>query len=115
MTFLNFIFQAINLPKPEVIELSSLNLTSNKSQLILDICKKMNAKKYLSGFGAKDYLELEEFSKENIEVIYEQSKPAQYQPIDKPFIAGLSILDMLFHCPIKDVQKYLLNTHMSIE
>lgn len=45
---------------------SSLKLSSSKEQLILDICKLKNAKKYISAMGAKNYLITENFSKKTI-------------------------------------------------
>ena len=39
-----------------------------KEELILDICKLKNAKKYISTIGAKNYLTRENFPKKNIEL-----------------------------------------------
>ena len=42
----------------------------SKTDLLIDLLKKVNAKKYLSGPSGKNYLEFDKFEKENIEVVF---------------------------------------------
>ena len=49
-----------------LVKSSSLNLSHTKSDLILEICHKLNAKKYISGPFGRDYLDFESFKKSNI-------------------------------------------------
>ena len=44
------------------------------TERLVDICVQYGATKYLSGIGAKDYLDESLFEKENIEVIYQEPK-----------------------------------------
>ena len=91
--------------KTEVISLSSLDISSNKNQLILDICLKTNADVYLSGLGAKDYLKDETFQEQGIQIDYFASSPPQYPTFKPPFIGGLSIIDFLMNCHLDDVKE----------
>lgn len=44
------------------------------TERLVDICKKNNAKVYLSGISGKRYLDLELFERENIEVIFQKEE-----------------------------------------
>ena len=57
---------------------SELGVEGSKTQLLLDICKKTKAKTYLSGPSGKDYLNLELFKKENIDVEFFEPKVENY-------------------------------------
>ena len=71
---------------------------SKKNQLVLELCKSVNADFYLSGNGARKYMELEPFEDESIHVEFQQFSQSVYTQIhsNPVFIPGLSILDMLF-------------------
>ena len=55
----------INTP---IVFASDLNVSGKKSSLLLDICKKTNAKTYMSGPSGVNYLDREIFKKNNINV-----------------------------------------------
>ena len=50
----------------DMIYSSDLPVSGKKSELLYNICKHVGAKTYLSGLGAKDYMDLDVF--EDIEV-----------------------------------------------
>jgi hypothetical protein len=52
---------------------SELNVQGAKSQRLLNICKALKAKKYISGSGGKQYLDVEIFRNENIDVDFFQA------------------------------------------
>lgn len=77
---------------------SSLKLTSSKEELILDICKLKNAKKYISTIGAKNYLNEENFSKKNnIELNFFEYFDNKYNQLHGKFVSNLSVIDLLFN------------------
>ena len=75
---------------------SHLNIQSKKSELILDLCKSQKASLYLSGINGKDYLKLDSFDKEKIEVLFQSYEHPKYAQKEETFIPFLSILDLLF-------------------
>ena len=83
--------------KTEVILLSELGIISRKNQLILDICKHLNATKYISGIRGKDYLDVESFRALNVEIQLQEYLPPIYKQKFEPFIPGLSIIDLLLN------------------
>jgi hypothetical protein len=52
----------------------------------------------LSGQGGSNYQDEQEFERAGIELRYSDFVHPVYQQGQLPFIAGLSILDMLFSC-----------------
>ncbi|MDI6736711.1 MAG: WbqC family protein [bacterium] len=83
--------------KTEVVIGSSLDVTGERSDLLLDICKKLGATTYLSGRFGKDYLEIEKFKKENIKVVFQEFNHPVYNQVVKPFIPEMSIIDLIFN------------------
>jgi hypothetical protein len=91
----------------KIVKLSDLNINSAKSDLVLNVCEKMNANIYLSGYGAKAYLDEASFVKKAINIRYLSSTPPSYQQYSPPHIAQLSMLDMMMNVSQDDIRTYL--------
>ena len=73
---------------------------------MLNICKSVNADIYLSGNGAKKYMDIDSFSKAGITVQYQKFVHPEYpQKYSKDCVKGLSILDVLLNCGIEDTRE----------
>ena len=71
---------------------------ATKCTLILDLLKQVDASEYLSGIGAKHYQKNEDFTKENIVLLYQNYQQTPYSQYKaKTFYPGLSSLDLLFN------------------
>ena len=81
----------------KIINSSSLEVNSEKSDLILDICKKTNAETYLSGPFGRSYLEQKEFKLNNIEVLFHDYNHPVYTQTYEGFSAYMSVIDLLFN------------------
>ena len=79
----------------QVINSSDLDIVSNKSDMILDICLALKAQSYISGPSGLDYLDLDSFKNNNIEILTHQYTPPIYR--SDCFQPGLSTLDLLFN------------------
>lgn len=83
--------------KTKVLFASDLSVIGKKSELMLNITKEAGGDIYLSGVGAKVYMNEELFEKNNIEVIYQDFKHIQYdQKIGKEFQEGCMALEIVF-------------------
>lgn len=70
-----------------------------KTQLIIDICKKCNTNEYLSGTGGgRDYNNEEQLNQHGIQLIYSEFSHPQYPQLWDDFESHLSIIDLLFNC-----------------
>jgi UDP-2-acetamido-3-amino-2,3-dideoxy-glucuronate N-acetyltransferase len=71
----------------------------HKTELIVNICKKLNANTYLSGTGAgKEYIDEEILDQNKIQLLFDQFKHPQYPQLWGTFEPDLSIIDLLFNC-----------------
>lgn len=70
----------------------------NKTERLVELCKKAGATKYLSGPAAKAYLEISLFEEENITVEYMNYEHyPEYPQLFSPFVHDVSILDLIFN------------------
>ena len=83
--------------KTKVVKSSDLNITSKKSDLILDLCQNLNADKYISGVEGKYYLDEMSFKKETIDVEYQNFKHPIYRQKNGKFISHMSVIDLVFN------------------
>lgn len=75
---------------------SELAVATTSTARLVDIVSAVSGKTYLAGAGAKDYQEDEQFFARSMNVWYREFLPPTYPRPQGP-IAGLSILDALFH------------------
>ena len=78
---------------------SEYNLDEDcKTQKLVSICKQANANIYYSGPAAKNYMDIDLFEKENIEVRYfDYSNYKEYNQLHDKFEHGVTILDLLLN------------------
>lgn len=96
---ISYIIRKLNL-NVKLIKASELPVSGSGERLILEICKEVGAKTYISGVSgiAGRGREFEsEFSKEGIAVIYQEFYHPIYRQMYKPFIPCMSIIDLLFN------------------
>jgi len=78
---------------------SALDVRDYKaSDLILRICLRLGATEYLCGPSGKDYLQLDDFEKNNITVIWQDFKHPEYPQFGDGFVPYLSTLDLVMNC-----------------
>lgn len=84
----------------KLVKASELPVSGSGEGLILDICKEVGAKTYISGIsgvGGRGKEFESEFAKEGIEVVYQEFFHPVCQQVYEPFIPGMSIIDLLFN------------------
>ena len=88
MTFLNL--------KTPLVMSSTLNVSGKGSNKVLAECKALGASTQLSGIGGKEYLDLERFKQEGIEVVFQDFRYPIYRQLHGAFAPNLSVVDYLF-------------------
>jgi len=91
-----FIREKLSITTPIVFE-SELDVLTTKTQRIIDICRKLNADTYLSGVGAKDYLDESLFPANKITLYYQNFEHPEYRQCFEPFMPYMSTIDLLFN------------------
>lgn len=74
---------------------SELQVEGKGSDLILNICKKLDTNIYISGISGKDYLKPDDFKKENINIEFQIFNHPIYKQLYEPFIPCMSAIDLL--------------------
>lgn len=83
---------------PKFTQSSKMEATGLKNDLILNLCKEMNADTYVAGPSGRDYLKLEDFKKAGIEVVFNDFvHPSYNQKGVNNFVPYLSVLDLLMN------------------
>jgi hypothetical protein len=95
LLLIDFIRDYLGIVTP--VMLASNICDTRGSDLILGICIKLNADIYISGPDGRNYLELNKFSKNKINVEYHNYTHPIYRQLYEPFISHMSITDLLFN------------------
>jgi len=102
LSIILFFMDKLNIQKDYCLA-STLDTKDSSSQLIIEICQKMNAKIYFSGKDGKQYLDEKEFINNDIKIIYQNFKHPEYIQFHGNFIPNMSIVDLYFNHGIKGV------------
>jgi hypothetical protein len=86
---------------------STLRPAGRSNELLIELLGKVGATHYLSGNGARDYMQPEKFEQAGIEVVWQQFSHPVYPQQFGTFIPYLSSLDVLFNCGIFASRKIL--------
>jgi hypothetical protein len=81
----------------KIVKSSELKVSGAKGDLLLDICRQVDADIYLSGVSGKDYLELEKFETAGIAVRFQDFRHPIYKQLYEPFMPCMSAMDLLFN------------------
>jgi hypothetical protein len=78
---------------------SQMDHEGRRSDLLLNLCRTLNADCYVSSLGAAKYLlpDLSRFSAAGIDVIFRQYDHPRYRQRFPPFVSHASIIDLLFN------------------
>tara|TARA_Y100000816_G_scaffold273963_1_gene240776 strand:+ start:178 stop:846 length:669 start_codon:yes stop_codon:yes gene_type:complete len=76
---------------------SNMSLNSSASDRIIEILKKKSCKNYITGLPSKNYLEMSNFKKNNIEINWHILNDSIYKKNYKNFDKNLSAIDYLMN------------------
>lgn len=84
--------------RTRMVRLSELDIQARGTALIIEICRRLGADRYLSQATAAKYLDAELFRQADIGLLTFQPPCPIYPQLWGDFIPNLSILDLLFNC-----------------
>lgn len=85
--------------RPEIVRASDLGASGRSTGLLVDLCRRMKADRYLAGALGKDYMDEEAFRSAGIRLDHTDfSHPTYPQRGGREFVAQLSALDLLMNC-----------------
>lgn len=96
---LDFLRDAFAIRTP-LVRSSTLAPQGTKSELVLDICRRVGARALLVGLGAsRAYLDREAFARAGVSLVLQEFSHPQYRQCGaSPFTPGLSAIDLLLNC-----------------
>jgi hypothetical protein len=77
---------------------SALRVETAKTRRLVDLCRLLGADVYLSGQGARDYLEEERFTQGGIRLLYQNFQHPFYPQAYAGFQTYMAALDLLMNC-----------------
>jgi len=87
--------------KTKIVKSSDIDIgaVANPNERLLKLCQHFEATQYIAGKGGKNYMDLDLFKQNNIEILWQEfpNNEIKYAQINGHFIPGLSILDVLFN------------------
>lgn len=93
----------------KIVKASELDVKGSKEELLVNICKELGADSYFSGPDGKDYINLDVWRANRIEVIFQNFKHPKYPQLYGDFISQMSAIDFLFNCGRERGQSILMD------
>ena len=81
----------------EIVKSSEFGSLGNKTDLLIDMCKKLGADTYLSGEGGRKYVDHSKFETNNLKHLFTNFKHPIYTQQFEPFMPNMSVIDLLFN------------------
>lgn len=77
---------------------SNYSFQGRKSDLVLDMCKQLDADVYIFGALGKGYATVEEYERMGVRLVFQEYHHPEYPQLHGSFVSHLSIVDLLFNC-----------------
>jgi len=87
--------------KPPRLLSSQMDPQGSSTAMLVDLLKKAGATRYISGQGARAYLDAGLFEQAGIELVWQAFRHPVYPQAHGPFLPMLSSIDALFNCGIQ--------------
>lgn len=95
---IKYIIEKLKLNKPKLVLSSELKTDIRQAtEGLIDIVKAVGGKVYISGQGAKSYLQPELFKQEKINLVFVDYRPWKYPQIHPGFVENMSVIDVIFN------------------
>jgi hypothetical protein len=80
-----------------IVRASDYDLIGKKSDLVLDMCRKLGATQYIFGALGRDYADVEAFRAAGIEPYFQDYHHPQYRQLHGPFAPYMAAIDLIFN------------------
>ena len=90
-----------------ILRSDTFSLPEDRSERLIEICRQLNATRYLSGPSAKAYIDEQQFADAGIDVVWmDYGGYREYPQLHAPFVHEVSALDLLLNTG-PDAKRYL--------
>ena len=81
----------------KIVKASDYSFEGLKSDLVLDMCVKLDAEIYIFGEQGKNYADIDSFSNRDISLYFQSYNHPVYKQANRDFLPYMSIFDLLFN------------------
>lgn len=97
VTLIKWLSRCLEITTPVMLS-TEIEVHGEKTDRVIDVLKKVGARKYISGPSAKNYLEESKFLENGIELEYKTYNYQPYPQLFGDFKGDVTVLDLLFNC-----------------
>jgi len=109
MAFLSTVIQILNITI-DIKFASETPANGINNDLLIELVQYFEGTTYVSGTGAKNYLNVDAFNNKDIKVVWQEFTDPIYPHINNNFLPKMSIIDCLFNCGKKQTKSLLEQT-----
>jgi hypothetical protein len=103
---LDLLEELLGVTKPRLIS-SEMSPQGSSTAMLVDLLRKAGATHYISGLGARAYLDERLLAEAGVELVWQAFRPPVYPQLHGPFVPMLSSIDALFNCGAKGARQLL--------
>lgn len=74
---------------------------------VIEICRKLNSKKYINAIGGRELYNKSDFNDAGISLSFIKTKEIKYKQFDNEFVPWLSIVDVMMFNSKEEIKKML--------
>ena len=106
-----FFLKALSINVP-IVKASSYSFQGDKSDLVMDMCIKLNCSNYIFGEKGLEYANLESFKQNNINLHFQNYNHPKYNQLWGKFSPYMSVIDLLFNEGNKSYEILMNNNYI---
>jgi len=97
VTIIDEVVDLLGIDDTEFVYSSDLDIEGEKTDRLLSVLDEIGADEYISGPAAEDYMEVEKFERESIDLYWHRFDHPEYPQQHGEFVSHLSVIDLLFN------------------
>jgi len=97
MHFILKLSEVLGLRDKKIVRSSTIDVTGDKIERLVKICKMFDADTFYEGAAGKDYIDVKHFKDSGIKVEFQEYKHPVYKQLHGEFIPYMSVIDLLFN------------------
>lgn len=106
---LGFFLTTLGIRTPVVVA-SDHAFKGEKSALVLDMCRTLEATEYLFGANGRQYADVDTFRAAGVEPLFQEFTPQEYPQLHGPFVPNMSALDLLMNVGGDDARQRIMSS-----
>ena len=110
--FLKYILEILKIDV-NIVKASDLHFEGQKSDLVLDMCKKLGADVYIFGAQGEGYADKAAFEQAGIKLIFQKYLHPTYLQLHGEFVSHLSIIDALMNLGADETKRIIQENNIT--